>query len=134
VSVQERAVEQTECRFGQPPAFVIRAPGRVNLIGDQTDYNDGFVLPMAINRAIWMALRPRQDRIVEVHALDLDETECFSLEDLHHGLAGWAEYVQGVAWALQEAGCKINSFLGKIILDKPGKIGYNGGYMILDSR
>ncbi len=51
-------------------AIVVRAPGRVNLIGEHTDYNDGFVLPMAIDRATWIALRPRDDRQVVVHSLD----------------------------------------------------------------
>ena len=56
-----RAIEAFERRFGGRPRLVARAPGRVNLIGDHTDYNDGFVLPMAIDRAVWIALRPRDD-------------------------------------------------------------------------
>jgi galactokinase len=57
-------------RFGSPPQALVRAPGRVNLIGEHTDYNDGFVLPMAIDRAICVALRPRSDGRVHVDALD----------------------------------------------------------------
>ena len=45
-------------RFGRPPCWIVRAPGRVNLIGEHTDYNDGFVLPLAIDRAVWIALQP----------------------------------------------------------------------------
>ena len=56
-----------EKRFGGRPAIVARAPGRVNLIGEHTDYNDGFCLPMAIDRATWIALRPG-DGAVTVHA------------------------------------------------------------------
>ena len=99
-------------RFGEPPALVARAPGRVNLIGDHTDYNDGFVLPMAIDRAVWIALRPRTDGRVELHSLDFGETGGFALGDpsLRSGQAparggeGWLEYVHGVAWALGDAG------------------------------
>jgi len=119
MAVQQRIIEHFESRFGLSPAFVVRAPGRVNLIGEHTDYNDGFVLPMTINRAIWMALRPRQDRLVEVHSLDFDEAQRFSLDDLHHGLAGWAEYLQGVAWALQEAGLPLQGWEGVVAGDIP---------------
>ena len=119
MSVQQRVIEHFEGCFGLPPAFVVRSPGRVNLIGEHTDYNDGFVLPMAIDRAIWMALRPRQDRFVDVHSLDFDEAERFSLDDVHHGLAGWAEYVQGVAWALQEAGYHLRGWEGVVTGDIP---------------
>ena len=66
-----------EAHFGSPPAFVVRAPGRVNLIGEHTDYNDGFVLPMAIDRAVWIALRPCQDRQVDIHSLDLNQSATF---------------------------------------------------------
>ena len=119
MAVPQTVVEHFESRFGLPPALVVRAPGRVNLIGEHTDYNDGFVLPMTINRAIWMALRPRQDRTVDVHSLDFDEAERFSLDDVHHGLAGWAEYVQGVAWALQEAGYHLRGWEGVVTGDIP---------------
>ena len=89
--------------FGEAPTFLVRAPGRVNLIGEHTDYNDGFVLPMAIDRAVWIALRSRSDRQVRVHSLDYDETAEFSLDDLSRG-KGWAEYIKGVANELQIAG------------------------------
>ena len=91
-------------RFGERPALVARAPGRVNLIGDHTDYNDGFVLPMAIDRAVWIALRPRQDGRVELHSLDFEETSGFALGDASRDGEGWMEYVRGVAWALADAG------------------------------
>ena len=65
--------------FGNNPSLIVRSPGRVNLIGEHTDYNDGFVLPMAIDRAIWIAVRPRTDRFVRIHSIDLDEDANFLL-------------------------------------------------------
>jgi galactokinase len=105
--VRARVLLEFERRFGAPPALVARAPGRVNLIGDHTDYNDGFVLPMAIDRAVWIALRPRGDQQVTVHSLDFDEVRTFDLADvgdLAERGGGWLEYVRGVAWALRDAG------------------------------
>ncbi len=72
-------------RFGQLPRWIVRAPGRVNLIGEHTDYNDGFVLPMAIDRAVWIALRPRNDRIVSIYSVDFDQQAEFSLESVSEG-------------------------------------------------
>jgi galactokinase len=100
---RERVVDEFERRFGERPTLIARAPGRVNLIGDHTDYNDGFVLPMAIDRAVWIALRPRDDRRVTVHSLDFDETAELDLDDPGAPGEGWDEYVRGVAWALMEA-------------------------------
>ena len=57
-SPRARVMAAFVLRYGAPPAFVVRAPGRVNLIGEHTDYNDGFVMPLAIDRALWIALRP----------------------------------------------------------------------------
>ncbi|MCP4423664.1 MAG: galactokinase, partial [Chloroflexi bacterium] len=59
MNLQQRITEAFTRQFDAPPAHIVRAPGRVNLIGEHTDYNDGFVLPMAIDRALWIALRPR---------------------------------------------------------------------------
>ena len=60
----------------------MRAPGRVNLIGEHTDYNDGFVLPMAIDRATFIALRPREDNKVVAISLDMDDRREFALDNL----------------------------------------------------
>ena len=71
-ATRDRVIREFEHRFGAPPARVARAPGRVNLIGDHTDYNDGFVLPMAIDRAVWIAFRPRGDERVSLYSLDYE--------------------------------------------------------------
>jgi galactokinase len=119
MSLHSQVVQAFESRFGDAPAFVARAPGRVNLIGEHTDYNDGFVLPMAIDHAVWIALRPRPDGQVLVHSLDLDQSATFDLAALRHEDAGWAEYVKGVAWALQEAGYQLMGWEGVLAGDVP---------------
>lgn len=79
-----------QAHFGKAPQFIVRTPGRVNLIGEHTDYNDGFVLPMAIDRFIWIALQPRDDRQVVLHSLDFEKPTQFSLDNLVHA-PGWAD-------------------------------------------
>jgi galactokinase len=119
MSMQKRVTEGFAERFGDAPAFVVRAPGRVNLIGEHTDYNDGFVLPMAIDRAVWMAVRPRHDHRVLAHSIDLEQASLFSLGHLERGGRGWVEYGKGVAWALQEAGYRLGGWEGVITGDVP---------------
>jgi galactokinase len=106
-------------RFGEAPRFVARAPGRVNLIGEHTDYNDGFVLPMAIDRATWIALRPRDDDHVVMHGLDHNETLQFSLAELNKRAGHWGEYPKAVAWALQDAGYELCGFDSVMACDVP---------------
>ena len=106
-------------RFGEPPRWVVRAPGRVNLIGEHTDYNDGFVLPLAIDRAIWIALRPTNDRCVAIHSIDFDQTAEIHLDELANENAGWSEYLKGVAWSLQEAGHPLQGWEGVLQGDVP---------------
>jgi len=113
------AVEQFRRRFGQEPVWVVRAPGRVNLIGEHTDYNDGFVLPLAIDRAIWIALRPREDGRVYVYSADFDQQADFSLGELVNQRAGWIEYIKGTAWSLRLAGHTLRGWEGVLLGDVP---------------
>lgn len=84
------------------------APGRVNLIGEHTDYNDGFVLPIAINLGITLAGAKRADRLVRVHSINLDESAEFDLDHPGPRRRGiWLDYVEGVAQALVELGLPI---------------------------
>lgn len=100
-----------EATFHNKPDFLVRSPGRVDLIGTHTDYNEGWVLPCAINRTAWLAVKALPTPLVTVHAVDLNEQVAFRLTDLdaHKTLAGqdlpgWARYPAGVAWSLHEAG------------------------------
>src|SRR5881392_2934528 len=102
----EQVAAAFRSRFGTDPSWLVRSPGRVNLIGEHTDYNEGFVLPMAIEAGIEMAGRPRAGREVRVHAADLGESVAFSLgapirPDPAHR---WSNYVRGVLWALGRSG------------------------------
>ncbi|MDO5082561.1 galactokinase [Arachnia propionica] len=89
---------------GRPPEGIWFAPGRVNLIGEHTDYNDGFVLPFALRQRARVAAARRDDEIVVMHALDLDESVELPWADLAPGSGGWSAYLAGVLWALREAG------------------------------
>ncbi len=93
--------------FDGAPDVIVRAPGRVNLIGEHTDYNDGFVLPMAIDFDIRVAARARPDRLVRLYSVDLDRRDTFSLDDVRRITPErviWADYVRGVADVLQREG------------------------------
>jgi galactokinase len=84
-------------RFGRDPR-VYRAPGRVNLIGEHTDYNDGFVLPIALDRCTWVAAAPRADRTIVVHSREYGGTETIDLDMPAAGPTGrWTDYVRGIA-------------------------------------
>ena len=96
-------------KFGHTPAHIARAPGRVNLLGEHVDYNDGFVLPAAIDRETYIAFSPTDAHASTLLALDFDQQVSFSSEEiLRKGqpdstpLPEWALYPAGVLWALQE--------------------------------
>jgi len=106
--------------FGRHPAFVARAPGRVNLIGEHTDYNDGFVLPMAIDRDVTIVGAPRGDRAVRLHSINFVAEVTFSLDRIEKTTADtWSNYARGVADALQRAGYTLSGFDGVIYGDVP---------------
>jgi len=90
--------------FSAEPERIVRAPGRANLLGGHTDYNDGFVLPLALDRAAWIAARAVEVPEARLHALDLGKFASFSLRSLSPAEGTWADYPRGVAWAFQERG------------------------------
>lgn len=96
---QEDLQEEFKKIFAASPEYVTRAPGRVNLIGEHTDYNEGLVLPMAIDRTISIAARRRNDRTVRMLALDFDSARSeFSLDDIQpNPICAWSNYVRCVA-------------------------------------
>src|SRR3990172_463624 len=93
--------------FGRPAELVAEAPGRVNLIGEHTDYNEGHVLPLAIDRTVAVAAAMRRG---DVHAcaLDCGEEDRFPPDGITPAPGGgWRNYVRGMAWALGEAGPRL---------------------------
>jgi galactokinase len=119
MQIKEQIVQVFEENFGEAPQYVVRSPGRVNIIGEHTDYNDGFVFPMAINRAMWIAMRPRTDKMVNVWSADFGQMIEFDLNNLEKGDFQPGEYVKGVAWAMMEAGYVLNGFDGVMGGDVP---------------
>lgn len=106
-------------QFDSAPDFLIRAPGRVNIIGEHTDYNDGYVLPMAIDRAVWIALRPRSDKRIYLRSLEKRAPADFSLTDVRPAKGNWFEYVKGMAVMLQQAGKTLSGWEGILTSDVP---------------
>ncbi|MFD8559780.1 galactokinase [Streptosporangium canum] len=96
-----RVIEAFRESFGVEPEGVWHAPGRVNLIGEHTDYNDGFVLPFAVPWGVTAAVAPREDDVVRLRSLQAGEPQ--TVETLGRA-EGWARYAVGVFWALREAG------------------------------
>jgi galactokinase len=97
--------EQFEQHYGIHPRLMVRAPGRVNLIGEHTDYNDGFVFPAAIDRATYVAARPRDDDKIQIFAVDMHDQDEFSLNQIEFSTTHpWSNYIRGVAKGLLIAG------------------------------
>ena len=112
-------------RFDREPAGLWFGPGRVNLIGEHTDYNDGFVFPFAINRRAVVALALRDDRMLRVASSFTEEIVEISLDDLSpETVSGWSAYPLGVAWALGQKGADLSAVTGfDIFIDSDVPIG-----------
>jgi galactokinase len=104
-ALRQRVTSAFEAHFAEQPAYTVRAPGRVNLIGEHTDYNDGFVLPCAIGPATMVAASARTDGKVNVIAADFEgATDSFALDHITASTQGWTNYVRGMVDALKKAG------------------------------
>jgi len=96
-------------RFGEEP-LLVRSPGRVNIIGEHTDYNLGFVLPAAIEKSMYIALSSRTDTLCKIVAHDLQEEFEFDLSAIGHSEKGWPNYLMGVVDQLTKAGYGVRGF------------------------
>ncbi len=119
MTLRNQIIEKFHTRFKRMPRFLVRAPGRVNLIGEHTDYNDGFVMPMAIDRYVWIAMTPRLDTMVQAYSADFDQMAILDIEAIEPKEPGWAEYLKGVAWSLRVAGYSLCGWDGIIAGDIP---------------
>jgi galactokinase len=108
---EQRAARAYKEKFGKEPGLVASAPGRVNLIGEHTDYNGGFVLPCAIDRRIAVAVGAGEGAL---YSADFDQTRQIDDKD-----SSWADYPRGVAWAIGEAGHEIGGFRAAFAGDVP---------------
>ncbi len=117
--MRDAVLRKFEVHYRLAPTLLARAPGRVNLIGEYTDYNDGFVLPIAIDRAVWIALRPRSDRRVRVHSMEFGESVELDLDRLSRTPGSWLNYVSGIASALSATDAALVGWDGVIGGDVP---------------
>jgi galactokinase len=112
-SAARRVLDEAQ-RRGGCKVLVVRAPGRVNLIGEHTDYNEGFVLPIAIDYDVRFAVCPRADRRVHLHSLDYDADTEFDLDDVQRDDQAWGSYARGVAVELMKAGYLVRGMEGVV--------------------
>ncbi|MFN9590447.1 MAG: galactokinase [Bacteroidota bacterium] len=105
-------------RFGQPDVCV-KSPGRINLLGEHTDYNDGYVMPAAIDLAVYLAISKRSDPTLKWFAADLNQTYEGNIERLDRSPLGWPDYWLGAIQQLKLAGCKISGFNAVVTADLP---------------
>src|ERR1700687_1550077 len=106
-----RVIERFQAAYQARPAFVARAPGRVNLLGEHVDYNDGWVFPAAIDRATYVAFSTTDENQCTLWAADYDQEATFSPQTLSSDpkhdpseVPDWARYPAGVAWAFLQKG------------------------------
>jgi galactokinase len=110
--------------FGHPPKWLVAAPGRVNLIGEHTDYNDGFALPMAIEQSTVVAAGRNSKRDVTLHSLTTGETASFNLRTaIERGEPAWSNYIRGVLAGFQKRKLKLPGL--DIVIDS--SLPYGGG-------
>jgi galactokinase len=109
-SLSSRVKEKFNTVFSQGAPLIVRSPGRVNLIGEHTDYNNGFVLPAAINKAIYMAVGRRSDKELHIVSLDLDRSYRGDIDRIVPSGLHWPDYLLGVVQQIQALGHELGGF------------------------
>src|SRR5215813_14222788 len=136
--MNELAQNFGEIYGGQPRIY--RAPRRVNLIGEHTDYNEGFVMPMAIEASTWIAITPREDRLIIIRSEKFAETVTLDLDELGSRSGHWSDYPRGVAYILEQQGHRLSGANALLHSDVPAGAGLSSsaalevatGYALLD--
>lgn len=118
VPISSRIREIYQQQFDEP-AFIVRSPGRINLIGEHTDYNLGFVLPAAIDKAIYIAINQRSDDKILLYAADLEQSYTGSIHALNKSGQQWPDFILGVVQQLQKAGNELSGFSAVVMGDVP---------------
>ena len=121
---RDRLIELEPLAAADPSAIrVVRAPGRVNLIGEHTDYNLGYVLPAAIDLEVHLAFLPTTDRRVEITSEATGDRKAFDLDSIGPKRGTWIDYVSGTAWAMAHEGLATRGFRGVIVSSLPQSSG-----------
>ena len=119
-SLAARAAQNFAAAFGRAPRWLVAAPGRVNLIGEHTDYNDGFVLPMAIERGTVIAAAPNEHRRITLRSAATKGEAVIALNrPIERGEPAWSNYVRGVLAGFQRLGATLDGFDAWIDSDVP---------------
>lgn len=122
-SGMRRAIKAFKEEFKAAPILLASSPARVNLIGEHTDYNDGFVMPIAIDMRLWIAFCPRDDEVVRFFSVEMGQRDEFVLSDVKRMVrsedAQWSNYPRGVAWALMSEGVELSGMDACIASDIP---------------
>ena len=124
--ILQRLTGKFQNSYHTSPSFIARAPGRVNLLGEHVDYNDGWVLPAAIDRAAYVAVGECDSPLVSLSAMDLDDGAVFRTTELDakvdvtgKPLTSWAHYPAGVGWALKARGLAVAGMDAVLTADVP---------------
>src|SRR6187455_470054 len=110
ISIENILKDYKERFPGSTSPLIVRSPGRVNIIGEHTDYNNGFVLPAAIDKSVYVAVSKRSDNEIHLHAEEYNENYIANIENLHQSKFHWSGYVLGVAEQLQKRNCPLTGF------------------------
>ncbi len=118
-TIAEKAAQKFQELFGEKPT-VVRSPGRINIIGEHTDYNEGFVLPAAIDKAAYIGMSLRDDDEIHLMAMDLNETFSISIDDLKPvGDISWPNYILGAVDQFRKKGIALRGFNAILTSDVP---------------
>lgn len=117
--MKEKLLNEFNIRFGTTP-IIVKSPGRINIIGEHTDYNQGFVLPAAIDKAAYVAMSLREDSEIHLVAMDLEEFYSTSLDELKPVQdLSWPNYILGAAAQFQKKGIQLKGFNAILLSDVP---------------